>query len=207
MKRIIKDEPPESFDRWKKNTQHGNQWDAIHNQPCKQVLVAALRREQGNLCCYCERQLKDGKTEVEHFREKSNHPKQTFDYENLHASCNGGSDRACCNQKRQNKSYEKMLSPLAEDVEQRFTYDTQGYMKPADPKDEIALSTIEILGLNCQKLVRHRREVYRTLKERQNMNSAVFGKLINERLARNDDGHFSEFWTVVDFFFGSRSNL
>ncbi|HBT78531.1 MAG TPA: TIGR02646 family protein [Planctomycetaceae bacterium] len=216
MKQISKGDPPKVFSDWVAK-EKPRSWDDLHTSKSKPVyegLVVALRAEQGNLCCYCEQELHDGKTHVEHFHGRPN-PKLAYDYGNLHASCNGDKskceDKHCCGHRRaekQKESYGKLVSPLDGDVELRFKYDEKGEMQPTKQDDGIAQSTIDILGLNCEKLKRLRQKTFLDIQyQKPTMTDTDFVEWIRRRLEKNSDDHFSEFWTVVDFFFGSRATL
>lgn len=45
--------------------------------------------EQYNLCAYCEREIDENNTHIEHIKPKSGYLNRCFDYNNLIASCEG----------------------------------------------------------------------------------------------------------------------
>ena len=53
-------------------------------------LENALLEEQGYICCYCGARVKKETVIKEHFLDKKNNERYTFDYTNLLASCEGG---------------------------------------------------------------------------------------------------------------------
>ncbi len=54
-------------------------------------LKKQLVEDQGYICCYCGQGIdSDEKTSIEHVEAKSKHKELTFDFNNLLASCNGG---------------------------------------------------------------------------------------------------------------------
>jgi hypothetical protein len=63
-------------------------WALISDSKRKKLRIA-LRREQGNICCYCGQKLRSD-TVLEHFLNKAgNLCERTYNYKNLLASCNG----------------------------------------------------------------------------------------------------------------------
>lgn len=55
------------------------------------VLRTHLITQQNGICCYCGSLLKGDITRIEHLNPKSIYRDKVFDYENLFASCSGGS--------------------------------------------------------------------------------------------------------------------
>ncbi|MEM7657186.1 MAG: retron system putative HNH endonuclease [Bacteroidota bacterium] len=57
----------------------------------KKALKLFLTQEQGSLCAYCGKKIQGGDdTSIEHLKPKSKHKTSTFDFNNLVASCMGG---------------------------------------------------------------------------------------------------------------------
>ena len=64
-------------------------WNTLRGST-KKKLREALLEDQGYICCYCGKRIKDDdNTRIEHLKPKSNHKHLTFDYANLLASCQG----------------------------------------------------------------------------------------------------------------------
>ena len=71
MKHIIKQTEPESFINWK--NKENDDWKPTYANIDKLEridLLKSLKEEQGYICCYCERELKDGDCHIEHFKPK-----------------------------------------------------------------------------------------------------------------------------------------
>lgn len=117
MKTILKQESPEKqrFEEWKalanleekyqkvneKQLKIDDLWDMISaKMPIsdkddafifpKEELQKALLKEQGYICCYCGVQISEDNMRIEHFYPKSQNAFCTFNYDNLHAACEGG---------------------------------------------------------------------------------------------------------------------
>lgn len=126
----------------------------------KKALREELLKEQGYLCCYCNRRIELKSEEeakastIEHFLPRSAYLHLTFEYSNLHAACSGKVKPQERPKKQQNcgqkKDDEKLpLSPLSEDIEQHFGCTKDGQIMP---KTEVAEETIHLLNLNAKKL-------------------------------------------------------
>lgn len=85
----------------------------------------------------------------------------SLEYQNLFASCNGGSYKKHCGQYKDNNFDEKkLISPLEPDCADHFIFDEFGEIRPADGKDIRAEYTIKILNLNAPRLKKAREEAY-----------------------------------------------
>ncbi len=164
MKRILKNEEPIAFANWK-NQEAGQlepyyvannadaAWGHLSSSPSpnpepgiayysKKELANALLKEQGYLCCYCNRQIhqelprqndlehNDRRTTIEHLDiKKGDARRNTFRYENLVASCSGGEKRvhprfSYCNSGREDKPL--AILPTDENVESLVYYTLEG---------------------------------------------------------------------------------
>lgn len=181
MRYIQKSPAPVGFEAWKK-ANNPTAWSALQNEPkrreegivyySKKELRSELLTEQKHLCCYCQKIIENTITTViEHLfprngEDKAQGKAKMFDYENLMAACDGGSDE---NRERKaaTKSYPQYcdkhkdedllpLSPLQPDVESRLTYLQIGLdeiiISPVSEDDSEAKRAIEILNLNTPKL-------------------------------------------------------
>ena len=145
MKHIVKENSPEAqaFEAWKQtweltkqdlinNSQLSEQkketWEKLSGTD-KQNVKLSLLKEQGFICCYCQRLISlDRNTIIEHFNARSTNPEQMFDYENMFACCDGGdSDRTnkirtpvYCGAKKDDKSL--AINPLDAHCEKHFNY-------------------------------------------------------------------------------------
>lgn len=105
MKTIIKQESPErdTFEKWKIDSKINESssdklWDLFdtpENEEGEKInpkrsLQQALLKEQGYICCYCGKRITEDNVVIEHFFPKTENRDCTFNYYNLHASCEGG---------------------------------------------------------------------------------------------------------------------
>jgi uncharacterized protein (TIGR02646 family) len=60
-----------------------------------------LKHEQGAICCYCMCSIATGKTKIEHFQSRDEHPDREVDYSNLYLACDG--EKINCNENQDNR--------------------------------------------------------------------------------------------------------
>src|SRR5271167_624125 len=153
MKYIIKQTEPESFIAWKNS---GNEdWQPSYanlQSPQKEIVSDSLLAEQGHICCYCERNLKEGDYHIEHFRPKdiAKFPELQLEYSNLFCSCQVNvkkGDPLHCGNSKENWYENDLISPLDPNCEKRFKYTEIGQILPLDENDQGAKITIEKLNL------------------------------------------------------------
>ncbi len=181
MRYIRKNPSPRGFEDWK-NANTPSAWSDLKNEPkhreegivyyTKQELRGELLDEQRHLCCYCQKAIGNTETTViEHLFPRNGQDKvqgraRMFEYDNLLAACDGGSDDNR-DRKAAAKSYPQYcdkhkaeellpLSPLQPDVESRLTYLQIGLdeiiTSPVSEDDSEAIKAIEVLNLNTPKL-------------------------------------------------------
>lgn len=105
MKTCLKSEIPELLAHYQQNNPAAK-WEQFKNE-CQyghEKIQETLRKDQGNLCCYCEIDMKQGygigknDFRVEHFHPKANKKDTTdnnwaLDWQNMLACCLGGVER------------------------------------------------------------------------------------------------------------------
>ncbi|OSM06881.1 retron system putative HNH endonuclease [Magnetofaba australis] len=110
MKRIHKGAEPKRLAKYRKQNPNAD-WESFRLAEPEgyDAIRAQLRRDQGNLCCYCEIDLlRADKKEnedfrVEHFRPKSRAKQGThpaLEWQNLLGCCHGGSQRSVADRSR-----------------------------------------------------------------------------------------------------------
>lgn len=125
----------------------------------KLELRTALLREQGYLCCFCnkvidhqpegqykEHELADLPEEIEHIRPVRIFPKHALDYDNLAVSCRGGrgTGKETCNASKDKSVLP--LTPFDTSCEERIFFTEDGQIQGTDDEAE---KTIEILNLTA----------------------------------------------------------
>lgn len=207
MKYIQKGSEPDSFSAWK--AQESSEWkpsyDDLSGSP-KRALKQALMREQGFICCYCEREIVDADSHIEHFRPQHDPLTDPLDYQNLLCSCQQSLKRSeprhCGNLKGDWFDDSLLLSPLDSRCEARLAYTADGRVHPAQSDDQAAVATISHLGLDCAKLQGLRKAAISPFLEEE-LTQTEFGLFVENYLRLDQTGHFQPFWTTIRHLFGS----
>jgi len=157
MKHIVKDQDTPGFDEW--NARANDDWQPTYEDlsgTIKEEVKNSLMKEQGYICCYCERRLTDDDSHIEHFNPRSNNAANPLDYTNMLCSCQNrleqGEPRHCGHLKGDWFDNQLLVSPLDPDCEGRFAYTADGKIQPATKSSDAARMTIVKLGLNINKL-------------------------------------------------------
>lgn len=206
MKHVEKHQEPAAFTDWKAlaNEDWGPTYDDLSGAP-KAAVKEALMKEQGYLCCYCERRLIETDSHIEHFQPQSDPAVDPLDYGNLLCSCQNrikkGEPRHCGNLKGDWFDPELLVSPLNPDCEHRFSFEGDGLIKPADQHDRAARETIIRLGLNLPKLNDLRANAIAPFLE-ESLTQDELRRFVSGYLTIDVDDRFGEFWTTIKFLFG-----
>ena len=138
--------------------------------PWKADLQRALLRDQGEICCYCMREIDARSMKIEHLRPQQQHPSLRLNYRNLLAACTGserspshdGEDCRHCDSRKGSRPLS--IDPVA-GIERRVAYRfAEGRITSDDPAIDRELD--EVLGLNVLQLQQARRAVILGLRER-----------------------------------------
>ena len=207
MKHIVKDKDTPIFDEWMALA--NRDWQPTYGEGGlrgaeKRDVKDSLMKEQGYICCYCERQLTDDDSHIEHFNPQSNDAEATLDYTNMLCSCQDqlkkGEDRHCGNSKGNWFDRDLLISPLDSNCERRFAYTADGEIQPANESDDAATMTIEKLKLNIGILNERRKKAIEPFLN-EYLDEQDFLKFVNGYLKMNSDDTFNEFWTTIDYMF------
>lgn len=205
MKRIVKNQNTPNFDRWKA-LHKGRQltYEADLKGAKKKEVKDSLMKEQGYICCYCERRLTDDDSHIEHFNPQSNNAVDTLDYTNMLCSCQDqlkkGDPRHCGHSKGNWFDENRLISPLDLNCEGRFAYTADGKIQPANKSDNAATMTIEKLMLDIGILNESRKKAIEPFLD-ENLDDGEFSRLVNSYLKKNSGGMFGEFWTTINYIF------
>lgn len=205
MKHIVKDQNTPDFDKWKASA--NDDWQPTYEDlsgTTKKEVKYSLMKEQGYICCYCERRLTDDGSHIEHFNPRSNNVLNPLDYTNMLCSCQNqleqGEPRHCGHLKGDWFDNQLLVSPLDPDCEGHFTYTADGKIQPAEKSDDSARMTIEKLGLNVNKLNALRKKAIEPFLD-ENLSEQEFFQFVSGYLRKNTGGMFGEFWTTIDYIF------
>lgn len=185
MRRIEKGNEPNHFRIWKQRFWEENgrnpQYSDLQGTEEYVKLKLELLKEQGNICCYCEKRigLFPGDSDIEHFMPRNPDVHRLdveecricreaqLDYDNMFASCVG--DEAVsldhCNHKKDNwYDFEKCVSPKDEEIKGLFGFRLNGKMISINNNSK-AEAMKKHLNLNTYVLKEQRKTAYDTVME------------------------------------------
>jgi len=206
MKYIEKVPEPEALAQWKALS--CDDWKPTYDSmgsPLKNSVKEALMKEQGFLCCYCERRLIFEDSHIEHLRPQSDNTVDPLDYSNLLCSCqnrlNKGEPRHCGNLKENWFDAELLISPLESDCENRFTFTADGGIRSALPGDSAACASIKKLGLGIPKLNDLRKKAVEPFID-ETLDEQELKMFITGYLEKDPQGMSGEFYMTIKCLFG-----
>ena len=205
MKHIVKDRNTPLFDKWKASDNEDWQptYEDLRGTEKKEV-KDSLMKEQGYICCYCERRLTDDDSHIEHFTPQSNNAVDPLDYSNMLCSCQNqlvqGDDRHCGVSKGNWFDKDLLISPLYLDCEGHFAFTADGKIHPDNESDVAATKTIEKLKLDIGILNDSRKKAIEPFLY-EGLDGEDFLKFVNGYLKKNSSGMFGEFWTTINYIF------
>ncbi|MEA3465077.1 MAG: retron system putative HNH endonuclease [Thermodesulfobacteriota bacterium] len=205
MKYIVKQDEPQLFTEWKLLA--NDDWQPAYNElsgNTKKAVKDALMTEQGYICCYCERRLKDSDSHVEHFQPQNDSATDALDFSNMLCSCQNqlkkGEPRHCGNLKDDWFDCDLLVSPFDPVCEKRFSFTGDGAISPADDSDQAAIETVYRLGLNIPKLNALRASVIEPFLD-DALSIEELQSFVSGYLTRDTSEQFGEFWTTIRYLF------
>jgi uncharacterized protein (TIGR02646 family) len=149
-------------------------WEAFMQTDCHRLVGDSLRREQRWICCYCETEVGELDSHIEHFVPRNGpdgDSSLTYSYPNVAASCNGGAtdNRHCGHFKGGRYDRHRFLPPDNPVTSALLRYLETGKVVPrsdASVQDQAkAQYLIDLLNLNCPRLVGRRRDHARSMRK------------------------------------------
>lgn len=207
MRPIAKGAEPSELTAWKDQLVAGHTpgWAEIPSI-AKRAVKAALLREQGFLCCYCERPIDPGRSHIEHLQPRSVAPGLMFAYANLLASCQGegstGKAPSTCGQIRGSRALP--IHPLRPDCGASFVFRSSGTIEPEPSRRAAAVQAIEVLALDHPRLNLLRREAMAVIDDQlpDTNDPDVLRAAIQELLAlytqRDASGRLTPFLSAIE---------
>lgn len=184
-------------------------WGTFMRTECHGLVGESLRAEQHHVCCYCEASITPADSHIEHMVPRSANHGHDYDYQNLAASCDGGTVEHCGRFKD-----DKHRNP-------GFAYDAALFCIPHDPAtcrlfrylitgDVIASRDVDAsgqqkatymigyLGLGCPRLNGRRHAHARMLMNTlgPNPDPAVVEWAVAYYLQPDQDGRLQSFHTL-----------
>ena len=149
-------------------------WGAFMQSECHLFVGESLSTEQHHVCCYCEVAITATDSHIEHMVPRSANPGHTYDYQNLAASCDGGTVQHCGrfkDDRHQNPgfAYDATLfcTPHDSSTSRLFRYLSTGNVVASSDvgalEQDKADYMIGYLGLGCPRLTGRRRAHARLL--------------------------------------------
>jgi uncharacterized protein (TIGR02646 family) len=206
MKHVQKGAEPLEFSYWKAlaNDDWQPTYDDLSGQT-KKTVKDTLMKEQGYLCCYCECQIDDDDSHIEHFRPQSHADVDPLDFSNFLCSCQNqlqkGVPRHCGNLKGSWYDSTLLVSPFDSGCEERFIFTGLGFIEPKQQEDRGANETIKRLGLDLPKLNSMRASVIEPFLD-DTLSTAELQRFVMGYLQKDSDGRFGEFWSAIRYLFG-----
>ncbi len=208
MKYITKNKEPIEFTEWKGNDKMYKRgkpnWNRLTSSE-RDIIREALKKEQGEICCYCESELLVDDYHIEHLKPKAKnkYPELQLEYDNLLCSCQleiqKGEPRHCGNSKGSWFDDKLLISPLNPSCESKFKYTYDGHIKPEINNDIKAKTTIERLELDIEKLVDMREKAIEPFLD-DTLNADELKKFTEIYLTKQGD-KFNPFYSTIKYLF------
>ena len=229
------DGPPPGLSTYCAEEPDGANWDgfrAHRSRESYRELARALTDRQHGLCGYCEIEIAAGRRQVEHVVPQSDSEygaAHALDIENMIACCLGGTrsdvgdsahylpptkDNASCGQRKGNDTIPDFVDPrtlpelpslMHVGPDGRIEVDEDACQK-ADWAANGVSETIELLGLNVERLRRAREEHWRSLEEAwedlQGDEDIMREAAREELLPDDDNDRLPQFFTTRRSYFG-----
>jgi len=206
MKYIEKGSEPPELTEWKAKA--NEDWQPTYadlSGKTKKAIKRALIREQGAICCYCERQVVDADSHIEHLRPQSDPTTDPLEFCNMLCSCQSrlrkGEPRHCGNLKGDWFHETLLVSPLDPSCEGRFVYTADGAIYPRVARDRGAAETIKRLGLSIERLNGMRKGVIEPFLE-PDLSAEEITRFVAGYLEPAEDGTLAPFPTTIRHLFG-----
>lgn len=205
MKQIIKLGEPTEFTEWKAhaNTDWKPTFSILAGRP-KEALKMALMKEQGFICCYCERRINESDSHIEHFIPQHLPGTDPLDYTNMLCSCQNqvkkGEPRHCGNLKDDWYDPKLTISPLTPFCNGRFSFFGDGRMNALDSSDTAAIETIKNLGLDIPKLRALRNKAFEPFLD-DSLSSKELTIFLQNYLTPSSNGEIGEFGSAINYIF------
>ncbi len=205
MKYILKQSEPQELIDFKAASNPPDWIPSYDNltKIAKDATKLALMKEQGYICCYCERRLEANDSHIEHFKPQSDASVDDIDFSNMLCSCqkniNKGDPRHCGNLKGDWFDEALLVSPLSNSCSDNFGYKGDGTIFAIDD-DMAAKTTIKKLGLDIGKLNALRESVIEPFLDGA-LTDEEFKLFVDGYLKIDSHGRYSEFQTTIKHLF------
>lgn len=208
MKYIVKKHPPKALLDYLKTPNAS--WEGC---PCKPEWKRSLLEEQGHICAYTMKRIREQDMKIEHFLPRESYDELELDYKNTLGVCNGNEGFPLEQQyadTRKGNSELLHIDPRDPDCERKLKYRENGEIRIDDPvlADELLDAPgrqpphRSILNLNHQDLVDGRRSAFEGVKKVLGRKGKAWRRrdiedMIEKYNSRNSKGQFEEYCMFV----------
>ena len=204
MKYIIKGSEPQELTDFKALATA--EWTPEYSnldKPVKKAMKTALMKEQGYICCYCERTLTEDDSHIEHFKPQSDTDVDSLDFSNMLCSCQKnvkkGTPLHCGNSKGDWFDDALLVSPLQANCASKFGFKGDGTIYAVD-NDVSALTTIDKLDLDIEKLNSLRKSAIEPFLD-DSLTDEEVSAFIEGYLSKSGAGKYEPFQTTIQYLF------
>lgn len=199
MRFIKKGDEPKEFKDWKAQTNEN--WQATYDDLSgdeKKAVFKSLLLEQGHICCYCERKLLSDDFHIEHLNPQCLDVGDDLDYSNFLCSCLRSTEKRDplhCGKLKGDRII--LIHPLQVDCQSKFTYTELGEV---DGVDHDSIETIQILGLNINKLINMRKKAVEPFLT-DDIDNNEFKSFVMGYITPAVQGERNPFCSMIEFLF------
>jgi uncharacterized protein (TIGR02646 family) len=204
MKYIVKGTEPQELTDFKADAT--SDWTPTYGgltRIVKNAIKKSLMREQGYICCYCERRIEENDSHIEHFKPQNDSSVDPLDFTNMLCSCqknlSKGADRHCGNLKGGWFDEALLVSPMNSSCESQFGFNGDGTIYPIE-NNPAAKTTIKRLGLDINKLNNLRKLAIDPFLDDE-LNEQEFKQFVEGYLQQGSDGRYNPFPTTIAYLF------
>ncbi|WP_295053449.1 hypothetical protein [Sulfuricurvum sp.] len=205
---IVKGREPSSLQHYR--LQPNAEYDGSQFTPVKVDIRTQLLREQGYICAYCMQRIVDNQfiTKVEHWHCQDNYPKEQLSYSNMLAVCSGNIQGCIhCDTKKTNYDIKYNPAESTHRIESKIKYSTNGKIESIEADFDHQLNNI--LGLNCSRLVKNRKEIIDAVREGLSKKTGTrtqseINALINYWSSIDGDGYKKPYYGIALSFLRKR---
>lgn len=205
MIRINKSREPISLTTYR--SQAGAVYDGPNFTPVKDAIRLSLLQEQGYVCAYCMRRIKQNNMKVEHYRCQNAHKQLQLCYTNLFACCDGNEGNPVksqtCDTRKGSKNLTVDLLTNTPNISNIISYSTSGKIKSSNATVNSELN--DVLNLNQSRLVANRKALLEAVEEELGKKaggrtSAEITTLLRFYTSRDTNQKFKEYYGVAKFY-------
>lgn len=199
MRAIIKKQEPQEFTDWKDSGTEN--WQPSFKElfgDVKKAVYAALLKEQGHICCYCERELEGNDFHLEHLNPQAEKAGDALDFTNFLCSCLNTTEKGAplhCGKSKANSIIS--AHPLQANCQSQFRFKGDGKIEGID---EMSEETVKLLQLNIPKLNSLRKGALDAFLD-EDLTDEEIKEFVIKYIDFGGDGTFNPFISAVECVF------